>query len=93
MPSFVLGVSWYCIVAHLVQSLAMQRSTSTNPLDYEILIRRYDMGNRYASYCPQLGEMIKGTSHQEVEEAMKRRILEHIEELKRSQENASQHSA
>ncbi|MCX8051868.1 MAG: hypothetical protein N3B17_08265 [Chlorobi bacterium] len=61
----------------------MQKSTSTNPLDYEILIRRYDMGNRYASYCPQLGEMIKGTSHQEVEEAMKQRILEHIEELKR----------
>jgi hypothetical protein len=60
----------------------MQKSTSTNPLDYEILIRRYDMGNRYASYCPQLGEMIKGTSHQEVEEAMKQRILQYIEELK-----------
>ncbi|MCX7929981.1 MAG: hypothetical protein N2663_04610 [Chlorobi bacterium] len=60
----------------------MRKSTSTDPLDYEILIRRYDMGNRYASYCPQLGEMIKGTSHQEVEEAMKCRILEHIEGLK-----------
>lgn len=64
----------------------MQKSTSTNPLDYEILIRRYDMGNRYASYCPQLGEMIKGTNHQEVEEAMKQRILQHIEELKRQQQ-------
>ncbi len=40
------------------------------------------MGNRYASYCPQLGEMIKGTSHLEVEEAMKQRILQYIEELK-----------
>ncbi|RMF34685.1 MAG: hypothetical protein D6747_04265 [Chlorobiota bacterium] len=71
----------------------MQKSTSTNPLDYEILIRRYDMGNRYASYCPQLGEMIKGTSHQEVEEAMKQRILQHIEELKRLQEEGSSASA
>lgn len=67
----------------------MQKSTSTNPLDYEILIRRYDMGNRYASYCTQLGEMIKGTSHQEVEEAMKQRILQHIEELKRLHEEGS----
>lgn len=67
----------------------MQKLTSTNPLDYEILIRRYDMGNRYASYCPQLGEMIKGTSHQEVEEAMKQRILQHIEELKRLHEEDS----
>ncbi|GIV54578.1 MAG: hypothetical protein KatS3mg039_1096 [Candidatus Kapaibacterium sp.] len=71
----------------------MQRSTSTNPLDYEILIRRYDMGNRYASYCPQLGEMIKGTSHQEVEEAMKQRILQHIEELKRTAANPSSSEA
>lgn len=71
----------------------MQRSTSTNPLDYEILIRRYDMGNRYASYCPQLGEMIKGTSHQEVEEAMKQRILQYIEELKRTAANPSSSEA
>ncbi|MCS6999573.1 MAG: hypothetical protein RML15_03420 [Bacteroidota bacterium] len=68
----------------------MQKSSSTNPLDYEILIRRYDMGNRYASYCPQLGEMIKGTSHQEVEEAMRQRILQHIEELKRQQQHTEQ---
>lgn len=68
----------------------MQKSTSMNPLDYEILIRRYDMGNRYASYCPQLGEMIKGTNHQEVEEAMKQRILQHIEELRHNQQSGSE---
>ncbi len=59
----------------------MQISTSTNLFDYEILIRRYDMSNRYASYCPQLGEMIKGEEHEEVENAMKQRIMEHIAQL------------
>lgn len=57
---------------------------STNLLDYEILIRRYDGGANYASYCPQLSYMIKGIAHEEVEEAMKNHILAHIEELKKS---------
>ncbi|MFM7774645.1 MAG: hypothetical protein ACKOAX_14265 [Candidatus Kapaibacterium sp.] len=56
----------------------MQKSTSTNLFDYEILIRRYDMANRYASYCPQLGLMIKGEEHEQVENAMKVKITEHI---------------
>lgn len=55
--------------------------TSTEPSDYEILIRRYDMDARYASYCPQLCVMLKGTAHEEVEEAMKERIRQHIWEL------------
>ncbi len=59
----------------------MQTSTSTNLFDYEILIRRYDMADRYASYCPQLGVMIKGSAHEEVEEAMKEKIKEHIAAL------------
>ena len=59
----------------------MQQSTSTNVFDYEILIRRYDMANRYASYCPQLGLMIKGEEHEQVENAMKEKIMEHISRL------------
>lgn len=55
--------------------------TSTDPLDYEILIRRRSETD-YASYCPQLAYMIKGTSHEEVELAMKEFILKHIESLK-----------
>ena len=55
-------------------------NTSTDPNDYEILIRRRGE-NDYASYCPQLGHMIKGTEHVEVEEAMKQFILAYIESL------------
>lgn len=55
----------------------MQKPTSLNPLDYEILIRRRDESD-YASYCPQLGHMIKGTAHEEVEEAMKEHVRQYI---------------
>lgn len=60
-------------------------ANSTNLLDYDILIRRYDGGANYASYCPQLAYMIKGTAHEEVEEAMKNYILAHIDALKTQQ--------
>lgn len=59
----------------------MSDTQSTNPNDYEILIRRYDNGANYASYCPQLAIMIKGTAHEEVENLMKEHILEHIATL------------
>ena len=42
----------------------METYTSTNPADYDILIRRYDNGANYASYCPQLAHMIKGIAHE-----------------------------
>lgn len=58
----------------------MQRPTSTDSNDYEILIRRRDE-NDYASYCPQLAHMIKGTAHEEVEEAMKKYVLDYIASL------------
>ena len=63
----------------------MQRSTSTNPEDYEILIRRRDEAD-YASYCPQLGHMIKGTAHEEVEEAMREYIRQYISSLGASEQ-------
>jgi hypothetical protein len=67
----------FFIHAFFLEKIAMQKPTSTNPNDYDILIRRWgDTG--YASYCPQLEEMIKGTAHVEVEEAMKSRILQYI---------------
>ncbi|MFM7543464.1 MAG: hypothetical protein ACKO5I_02395 [Ignavibacteria bacterium] len=59
----------------------MNTITSTNPADYDILIRRYDNEANYASYCPQLAHMIKGTAHEEVENAMKEHVLQHIAAL------------
>lgn len=61
----------------------MQRPTSTDPNDYEVLIRRRGE-NDYASYCPQLAHMLKGTAHEEVEEAMKAIVLEYIASLKQN---------
>ncbi len=61
----------------------MNKPTSTDPNDYEILIRRRGETD-YASYCPQLAHMIKGTAHEEVEEAMKKVVLDHIAELERT---------
>ena len=59
----------------------MSKPTSTDPNDYEILIRRRDETG-YAAYCPQLQHLIKGTAHVEVEEAMKKYVLDYIESLK-----------
>lgn len=43
------------------------------------------MSNQYASYCPQLARMIKGEAHEEVENAMKDVIMQHINALKEQQ--------
>jgi hypothetical protein len=61
----------------------MNKPTSTDPNDYEILIRRRGETD-YASYCPQLAHMIKGTAHEEVEEAMKDVVRAYIAELERT---------
>ncbi|OGU17537.1 MAG: hypothetical protein A2X61_06080 [Ignavibacteria bacterium GWB2_35_12] len=55
-------------------------SKSTNPDDYEILIRKRG-DNVYASYCPQLNYMIKGEEHEQVRILMKEYIENHINEL------------
>lgn len=62
----------------------MQRINSTDISDYEILIRRRGESD-YASYCPQLAHMIKGTAHEEVEDAMKQYVMDHIELVRTSQ--------
>ncbi|CAN5482764.1 hypothetical protein BH10BAC6_BH10BAC6_18480 [soil metagenome] len=49
--------------------------------EYEILIRKRGE-NDYASYCPQLAHMIKGSEHVEVEEAMKAYVLDYIVKIK-----------
>ena len=59
----------------------MEMPTSTDKNDYEILIRKRGDGD-YASYCPQLAHMIKGTEHVEVEDAMKEYVLKYIEDVK-----------
>ncbi len=55
-------------------------STSTNPDEYENLIRKRGESD-YASYCPQLNFMIKGTEHEEVSDLMKAHIAQHIKSL------------
>lgn len=66
----------------------MNKPTSTNPTDYEVLIRRRGETD-YASYCPQLAHMIKGQAHEEVEEAMKAHVLAYIATLQQSDTSAN----
>ena len=61
--------------------MEIRKSVSINIDDYEILIRRRG-DNDYASYCPQLNDMIIGTEHEEVRNLMKEQIEKHIESLK-----------
>ncbi len=56
-------------------------STSTNANDYEILIRKRGDG-QYAAYCPQINFMLSGTLHEEVRELMRKKVEEHISEIK-----------
>jgi hypothetical protein len=49
--------------------------------DYEIMIRS-DGSDKFASYCPQLNYMIKGTSLIEVRSSMKSFIKAYIDTLK-----------
>jgi len=58
----------------------MEKPVSTNLDDYEVLIRRRGESD-YASYCPQLTYMLKGTTHEEVEEAMKAYVRAYVESL------------
>lgn len=59
----------------------MNKPQSTDPQDYEVLIRRRGETD-YAAYCPQLAHMIKGHAHEEVEDAMKAHVMAYIEALK-----------
>ncbi|MCS6966428.1 MAG: hypothetical protein NZ473_06650 [Candidatus Kapabacteria bacterium] len=65
----------------------MEKLRSTNPLDYEILIRRRGEHD-YAAYCPQLAYMVKGSSHEEVEERMRQYIQQWIEQVQRDAQAA-----
>jgi hypothetical protein len=59
------------------------KPTSTQPYDYEILIRRTGI-EEYASYCPQLNYMIKGTQHEEVQNKMKEYVDNYIKQLEQN---------
>ena len=61
--------------------MSFTQPTSTEIYDYEILIRRTGE-QEYASYCPQLNYMIKGTEHEEVQDKMKAYVNKFIDELK-----------
>lgn len=60
--------------------MEIKKSSSTNLEDYEILIRKRGEDD-YASYCPQLNKMIKGTVHEQVRNEMKEAIEKHIENI------------
>ena len=45
--------------------------------EYEILIRRQGEEG-YSAFCPQLGIIVRGTAHVQVEERMKQLILDHV---------------
>lgn len=60
-----------------------QISSSVNANDYEVLIRKRGEG-KYASYCPQLNNMITGGEHEEVYGLMVEKINKHIESLNSS---------
>ncbi|MCX6147835.1 MAG: hypothetical protein NTW25_11410 [Candidatus Kapabacteria bacterium] len=61
--------------------MAEQISTSTNPFDYEILIRKRGEG-QYASYCPQINQMLTGTEHVEVQKLMETKVNSYIDSIK-----------
>ncbi len=63
--------------------MEIQKPTSTEPFDYEILIRKTGE-QEYSSYCPQLNYLIKGTEHEEVRDLMNEYIERYIEGLKAS---------
>lgn len=49
--------------------------------NYDILVRK-DGENKYAAFCPQLNILVKGTSHEEVEMEVRKRISEYLERRK-----------
>ncbi len=46
--------------------------------NYDILVRK-DGENKYAAFCPQLNILVKGTSHEEVELEVRKRIQAYLE--------------
>ncbi len=58
-------------------------SQSTNPNDYEVLVRKQGNSN-YSSYCPQINLMLTGTEHVEVQKAMEEKVLQHIQQLSKN---------
>ena len=55
-------------------------SESINRVDYEILIRKRGYSD-YASYCPQINLMLKGTQHEDVATEMEKAVESHIESI------------
>ncbi len=55
--------------------------------NYDILVRK-DGENNYAAFCPQLNILVKGSTHEEVELAVRKKIEEYIQ--KKKSENSNQ---
>jgi len=59
--------------------------------NYDILVRK-DGENKYAAFCPQLNILVKGTSHEEVEMAVRKKIEEILESRKEKDLNKTYQS-
>jgi hypothetical protein len=60
--------------------MEIKKSDSTDTASYEILIRKRGESD-YASYCPQLNLIIKGSEHEAVANEMRLKVDEHINKL------------
>lgn len=54
-------------------------------INYDILVRK-DGDNKYAAFCPQLNILVKGSSHEEVELEVRKRIQAYLEQKELKQE-------
>lgn len=59
--------------------------------NYDILVRK-DGENKYAAFCPQLNILVKGTSHEEVEMTVRKKIEEILESRKEKDLNKTYQS-
>lgn len=57
--------------------------------NYDILVRK-DGEKKYTAFCPQLNILVKGTSHEEVEMEVRKKIKEYLEQRKDLENPASQ---
>ncbi|MCR4417906.1 MAG: hypothetical protein WHV63_08810 [Ignavibacteria bacterium] len=52
--------------------------------NYDILVRK-DGENKYAAFCPQLNILVRGTSHEEVEMEVRKKIKEYLDRKEKEQ--------
>jgi predicted RNase H-like HicB family nuclease len=54
--------------------------------NYDILVRK-DGENKYAAFCPQLNILVRGSSHEEVELEVRKKIQAYLDKQKAEKES------